>query len=481
LSQTKNNETVIINNVNETKKKLFEFPHAYVILLSLALFVALLSYIVPAGSFDRVVDAVTKKTLVLPGSYHQIAQTPVQIGTFVKSIHAGFVEAAYLIFFIFFAYFYIFTVLKSGSMNGAIRKLIEVTKDRVELVIPIFMIFFGVLGTTCGSFEATYGLIPVFVGIAIALGYDAIVGLCMVEMAVLLGYSTPTINPFTLGLAQTIAELPLFSGLGFRIFAFIITISVGIWFTMRYAKRIKANPKESLVYGMNFGDLAISKDDLMNAPFNIRNKIIMSGFIFTMVMLAVGALKLKWYISEFATLFLVMGVINGLIAGWRPSKIADIFVEACAGMVFGAFVVGVARSILLVMNAGNITDTIIYSISQPLQKLPSALTAQGMLIVQTIINFFISSGSGQAATIMPLMTPLSDLVGVNRQVAVLAFNFGDGVSNLFWPTNQTLIFCAIAKIPFGKWYKFFLPLAGILIVTHMILLGVAQAINLGPF
>lgn len=461
--------------------KLFEFPHPYVILLSLILFIALLSYIVPAGTFERAIDPISKKTLVVPGSYHHIAQTPVSVATFVTSIHKGFVEAAYLIFFIFFAYFYIFTVIKTGSMNGAINKLIDATKSKVHLVIPIFMTFFGILGTTCGSFEATYGLIPVFVGIAIALGYDAIVGLCMVEMAVLLGYSAPTINPFTLGLAQSIAELPLFSGLWYRVICFVVTMAIGIAFTMRYASKIKKDPKSSLVYGLNFGDLEISQEDLQNATFTTRHKLIILGFMLVMVMLAVGALKLGWYISEFATLFLIMGVVNGFIAGWNPSRIADVFVEACSGMILGAFVVGIARAILIVMNAGNITDTIIYAFSTPLQGLPGWLTAQGMLIVQTFINFFISSGSGQAATIMPLMTPLSDLVGVNRQVAVMAFNFGDGVSNLFWPTNQTLIFCALASVPINKWFKFFMPLAGILILAHMVLLGVAQAINLGPF
>lgn len=465
--------------VKETK--LFEFPHPYVILLCLIIFIAFLSYVVPAGSFDRVLDKATGKTLVVADSFHYIKQTPVSMGTFLTSIHAGFVDAAYLIFFIFFAYFYIFTVIKTGSMNGAISKLITATKDRVQLVIPVFMIFFGILGTTCGSFEATYGLIPVFVGIAIALGYDAIVGLCMVEMAVLLGYSSPTINPFTLGLAQSIAELPLFSGLWYRIICFVVTMAIAIVFTMRYANKVKKDPKASLVYGLNFGDLEISQADLQNALFTTRHKLIISGFVLVMVLLAVGALKLGWYIKEFATLFLVMGVVNGFIAGWKPSRIADVFVEACSGMILGAFVVGIARSILLVMNAGNITDTIIYAFSLPLQGLPTWLTAQGMLVVQTLINFFISSGSGQAATIMPLMTPLSDLVGVNRQVAVMAFNFGDGVSNLFWPTNQTLIFCALANLPVNKWFKFFMPLAGILIVVHMILLGIAQAINLGPF
>ena len=421
--------------------KLFEFPHPYVILLALILFIAILSYIVPAGSFDRAVDQASGKTLVVADSYHHIKQTPVSVATFLTSIHAGFVDAAYLIFFIFFAYFYIFTVIKTGSMNGAVHKLIAVTKDRVELVIPVFMIFFGILGTTCGSFEATYGLIPVFVGIAIALGYDALVGLCMVEMAILLGYSAPTINPFTLGLAQTIAELPLFSGLWYRIICFVVTMAIAIFFTMRYAKKVKKDPKASLVYGINFGDLEISAADMQNVSFSLRHKLIISGFILVMVLLAVGALKWGWYIKEFATLFLVMGVINGGIAGWKPSHIADVFVEACSGMILGAFVVGIARAILLVMNAGHITDTIIYAFSLPLQNLPTWLTAQGMLVVQTLINFFISSGSGQAATIMPLMTPLADLVGVNRQVAVMAFNFGDGVSNLFWPTNQTLIFC----------------------------------------
>jgi Predicted membrane protein len=198
-------------------------------------------------------------------------------------------------------------------------------------------------------------------------------------------------------------------------------------------------------------------------------------------MILIGALRLGWYIDEIAALFIIMMIITGFVAGYGPSKIATVFIEACAGIVLGALVVGVARTILIVMIQGQIIDTVINGLSAPLSLLPSGANAAGMLGVQNILNFFIPSGSGQAATVMPIMTPLSDLIGVNRQIAVLAFQFGDGYSNMLWPTTGIVVMCAIGKIPLDRWWRFFVPLFGIMLVLQLICIFIAVAIGLGPF
>jgi len=462
-------------------RRRLKIPHVYVILFLIIIVTTVATHIVPAGQFDREVDPETGRTLVVPGTYHQVEPSPVGFFDMFVAVQLGFIDAAAIIFFIFFAYGYVYTVVKSGTLHGIIRMLMKKMKGKELLIIPVFMIFFGICGSTFGMFEETYGLIPVFVGIAIAMGYDAIVGMAMVGLGVATGFASATINPFTIGVAQGIAELPLFSGIVFRTIVFVAFMSLAIWWTMRYAAKVKRDPSRSLVKDVDFGALSIHKDDLEKAPFTNRHKVILAGFIATIIMILIGALRLGWYIDEIAALFIIMMIITGFVAGYGPSKIATVFIEACAGIVLGALVVGVARTILIVMIQGQIIDTVINGLSAPLSLLPSGANAAGMLGVQNILNFFIPSGSGQAATVMPIMTPLSDLIGVNRQIAVLAFQFGDGYSNMLWPTTGVVVMCAIGKIPLDRWWRFFVPLFGIMLVLQLICIFIAVAIGLGPF
>lgn len=466
---------------NGVGKKKFEMPDAYVVLFAVVVLATIATWVIPAGEFERTVDVATGRNMVIPGSYHRVDQTPVSLFGMFTAIHAGFIESGYLIFFVCFSAAYISTLFKSGTLHGAIKTLLEKVEGKEYLMIPVFMIFFGFIGTTSGSVEATYALIPIFVGIGIAMGYDAIVGLAMIELGAFTGFASSTVNPFTIGLAQTISGLPLFSGLWYRIIIFVVMMSSSIWWVIRYAKYVKKNPELSLVKDLNFGNVAVPKDKLLEMEFTTRQKLLLLGFLITVGIMVFGALKLGWYISELASLFLIMTIVSGIIAGWGPNRIASNFIQASGEVAYGAFIIGLARAITVVLNQGNIIDTIINSLSLPLTKLPAWFSAQGMLFVQHLINFFIPSGSGQAAVSMPIMAPLADLVGVNRQIATLAFQFGDGFSNLIWPTCMVLIFCGIAKIPMDRWYRFFLPLAGIHLLLQMAFIAIAMAINLGPF
>jgi uncharacterized ion transporter superfamily protein YfcC len=348
-------------------------------------------------------------------------------------------------------------------------------------MIPIFMLVFGLAGSTYGEMETIYAVIPVFVGIAIAMGYDAIVGLSMTGLAVATGFASATTNPFTIGIAQGISELPLFSGLLYRWIIFFVFMAVITWYTMRYAAKIKKNPELSVVMDINFGDLSMKEEDIINAEYTWKHKLMITVFLVTIAAIVFGTLNLGWYINEMSGLFLLGMIICGVIAGYGPSKIAEVFIEACSGIVVGAMVVGLARSILVIMQDGNIIDSVVYGLYQPLKNLPSWASAQGMLVVQNIINFFIPSGSGQATAIMPIMAPLADLAEVPRQVAVLAYQFGDGYSNLLWPTATIAVMCGVSKVPLDRWYKYFLPLFGIMFILQIIFLSIAVAINYGPF
>jgi uncharacterized ion transporter superfamily protein YfcC len=316
-------------------------------------------------------------------------------------------------------------VLKTGALHSFIGFLLRVLEGKEIIIIPVFMYLFALGGSVFGMYEETFGFIPLFVGLAIAMGYDAIVGMCMVSLGVAMGFAAAFMNPFTVGLAQKFAELPLFSGMGYRLICWFVIVTMSILWTMRYARKVKKDPTQSLVYGLDMGELALDHNELINKHFHPRDKTILAMVVFMVGLLIWGVIKKGWYFNELAGIFLIMGILAGTLAGWGPSKIAATLLEGAREIVFGALVIGLSRGILIVMREGNIIDTVIYGLSQPLAAFPSWVAAEGMLFVQTLINFFIPSGSGQAATTMPIMAPLADLLNIKRQVAVLAFQFGD--------------------------------------------------------
>jgi len=464
----------------KTKRKLAQ-PHAYFMLFLVICLAMVLTWVVPAGNFDRVFDEATGRTLVVPGTYAEVEATPVNPIEMITCIFKGFENAAQTVFFTFFAFVYINTIFRTGAMAGALKALIRLTRGRTQLIIPVFMIFFLILGTTSGTVEATYGMIPAFVGMAIALGYDAIVGLCMVELAVFTGFTCSTMNPFTIGLAQNISELPMFSGMGFRFIILVCVSIVVIWFTMRYAKRVKADPSRSLVADIDFGNLGMSNDEIDNARWTWREMCIIGSFGVAVAGMVVGSIWLGWGTYQYVTLFTCMMLLCCIIHGMTPNEICENFVESARIGLFGCFVIGLSRGVLVVLEQGNIVDSIIYYLSLPLSSMPRWLGAQAMFFMQMCMDFLIPSGSGQAATTMPIMAPLADIIGITRQTGVLCFQFGDGWSNLLWPTGNAIVFCGIAGVPLQRWLKFWWKLGVITFAMCMGFIAIANAVNWGPF
>ena len=465
----------------EKIRRSLRLPHTFVIIFMITILMAALTWVVPAGEFDRALDPKTGRTMVLAETYHAVPSSPVGLFDTFKAVQLGMIDAADIVFFIFLVFASFYIVMKSGALNGAIGTLLKLTKGKEIWMIPIFMYAFALGGATFGLYEETYAFIPLFVGLAIAIGYDAIVGMCMVSLGVAMGFASAPLNPFTVIIAQTVAELPLYSAMGFRTIFCLVFVTIAVVYTMRYAQKIKKDPSKSLVKDLEFSSLALKKEDLLKTELTIRHKIILVIVGATIVVLLIGVRELGWYINEIAALFLIMGIVSGFVAGFTPSKIAVYFLEGCAEVVYGALIVGLARSILIVMNMGCIADTVIYGLSAPIVSMPSLLGAEAMLLVQSAINFLIPSGSGQAVVSMPIMVPMADLAGINRQIAVLAYQFGDGLSNLLWPTCGIAVMSAIAKVPLGRWWRFFIPLCGILFATQVIFVAIASVISLGPF
>ena len=458
------------------KKQRLQMPHAYVIIFIMTIFTAILANVVPAGVFDRVEDA-AGNTVVVPGSYHAVEKVGCSIFDMFKSIQLGFVDGAQIIFFIVFAYAFVYILIKNGTFDAVVGFILRKIGDRIELIIPVCMITFGLLGSTMGMFEETYGLIPVFISIAVVLGYDAIVGGSIIYLGVAIGFASATINPFTVGIAQEVAGVTMFSGLAYRVVCFVVFMGISIWYVWRYAHKVKHDPTKSVLFGTKLEMLEVgSKDELMRTKFTWTHKISCLMFVFTIAMLLVGTIQFGWYIDEIATLFIIMTIVTGLISRFTASQIAEFFIEASKEMMYGALLVGISRSIPVIMEQAFIIDTIVYWLSNLLANFQGMLSALGMLFAQNIINFFIPSGAGQALVTMPILAPVGEMVGVSRQVSVLAFQFGDGFSNIFWPTSVFMM-CGIMRLPIDKWYKFVTPLFIMLFVASMILLCIAVVIG----
>lgn len=465
----------------EIKKRKLSQPHAYFVLFLVICLAMVMTWVIPAGNFTREFNEAANRTLVVPGTYAQVASTPVNPIQMITCIFKGFENASQTVFFTFFAFVYINTIFKTGAMAGALKALIRVTKGKTHLIIPVFMIFFMVLGTTSGTVEATYGMIPAFIGIAVALGYDAMVGLCMVELAVFTGFYCSTMNPFTIGVAQTVSELPMFSGMWYRAIVLVVIGTITIWYTMRYAAKVKADPSKSLVADIDFGGMAMDTSEIENAQWTWREMCIVGSFGMAVLGMVVGSIWLGWGTYHYVTLFTCMMLLCCVIHGMTPNEICENFVSSAMTGLFGCFIIGMSRGVLVVLEEGNIIDSIIYYLSLPLSKIPTWLGAEALMVVQQLINFLIPSGSGQAATTMPIMAPLADIIGINRQVGVLCFQFGDGWSNLLWPTCSVIAFTGIAHIPYQRWLKFWWKLGVITLALCATFIFIANAINLGPF
>lgn len=459
------------------KKSKIKVPHTFVILFFLIVLATIGTYIVPAGVYDRIVDPGTGRSIVDPATYHIVPQTPVGIFDMFINVYKGLIDAADIIFFILISYACFYLIIVSGALYAAIGALLRNTKGKEGFVIPLFIYLFATCSTLFGMFEEAFGFVPIFVGLAIAMGYDALVGMSVVAMGCGLGFAAAFMNPFTVGLAQKLSELPLFSGMGLRIVSWFVFVTMGVMWTMHYANKIKKDPNKSLMAGVDMGALAFDHDELLKAKFTGKNKLTVLILFVAMCFLIWGVLKKGWYFDELCGLFLITGFACGAANGYGPSRIAEIYIEAWKDIIFGATVCGISRGVLVVMRQGNIIDTVICGLAAPLSSLPKWVAAEGMLFVQTLINFFIPSGSGQAATTMPIMAPLSDILGIQRQVAVLAYQYGDGFSNILWPTTVLPIICGLAKVPIERWWKYFVPFFGLLFAVQMVFIFVAVAIG----
>lgn len=459
----------------------FKIPHTYALLFFLIIFVAILTYFVPAGEFDRAVDPDTGRTFVVADSFHNIDNSPVSVFGMFKAIPKGMEKAGYIIFFVLMIGGSFGILQGTGAIDAGIGEIVKKTKGKEKLIIPVTMIIFSLAGAILGSAEEMLPFYPIVISLALALGFDTITGTAMVLLGAGAGFAGAFLNPFTVGIAQGISGLPLFSGIGFRLICYAIILSITIIYVYRYASKVQKNPEISPTYEE---DKAHHDNfNLDNLPeFTTRHKLVLSSFLVGLAFLAYGVVELGFYITELTATFLMIGIVAGIFGGLTINTIAEDFVNGSKELVYGALIIGLATSIMVVMEEGHIMDTIIYGLASVVQGLPPTLSAVGMFVVQSFINLIVPSGSGQAAVSMPIMAPMADVVGITRQSAVLAFQLGDGFSNVISPTSGYFMAAlAIGGIKWDKWAKWMLPLFLIWSAVGAILVATSVIINFGPF
>lgn len=460
---------------SKKKKWRLEAPDTYVILFVVLLLAVIATYVVPAGSFDRVeVDGVEQ---VVADTYEEVQRNPAGIMDIFLSLQQGMVESGSIIFLVLFAGGMFEIIERSGAIRAGIWKAVDKTQGKEFLLIASISIIFALGGSIGAVANSVIPFVAIGIIIARALKLDAIIAVAITFGATFAGFNVGFLNPYTLGVAQDIADVPLFSGMVFRIIVFIIIVSITIWYTWRYAKKVLQDPNKSIVGVLEMDET----EEMEQETFTIRHKIIL---IFTAVAFAFfvfATVQWEWGIDHMSALFIMIGIIAGIIAGMNYNKITKVFLEGCTKLVYGALIIGLARAILIIMENAHILDSFVHALSVPLTNFPPVIAAIGMFIANTILNFFVPSGSGQAMIAMPILTPLADMLNVTRQVAVQAFQFGDGFTNAIFPTSGVLMASlAIAEVPWSKWARWLLPLFFIWFILATLMIVIAVFINWGP-
>jgi uncharacterized ion transporter superfamily protein YfcC len=409
------------------------FPHPLVLLVLFALVAAAASYVLPAGEYERRDDADTGRKVVVGGTYHRVAAQPVSAFDAVVAIPKGAADAASVIFFVFLVGGAFAVVEQTGALTRAVNWLVHRLQNREALVIPIACVAFGTAGALMQMAEELLAFSP--------------------------------IDPFMVGIAQQVAGLPLLSGAAFRIIFLVVALAFWIFATTRYAQRTRTTPETTMV----------SDAEAVDG----RRAAVLMLVLITFVLFVVGVLRFGWGFDELAALFFLMGVFAGLLGGLRVNGTAEAFVEGFRAMAFAAMIIGFARAIYLILEQGRIIDTIVHGLFVPVQGLPPMLSAIGMMGAQILIHFPVPSTSGQAVLTLPVLVPLSDLIGLSRQVTVLAYQYGAGLCELVTPTNGALMaMLAATRVSYGDWIKFFAVRGGALLLVAVIAIVTAVAIGL---
>jgi uncharacterized ion transporter superfamily protein YfcC len=454
-------------------KTKFKLPHTFVLLFIILALIAAATWLVPGGKYDT--HLVNGKQLINPDSFHYIESAPQGLVSLMRAPIKGFVEAAQIIGFVLIVGGAFAVLQKTEAIDSMIKSLARAhasSKFIQKALIPVFITLFSIGGATFGMNEEAIPFILIFVPLALALGYDTVVGVSIPFLGSQVGFSAAFLNPFNVGIAQGIAGVPVFSGWGYRLIVWVLATAVTIGFMMWYAARVKRDPTLSPTYAL---DLEKRKELPAGGigefhGMTARHKLVLAIFAGSLVVMVGGVVHYDWYIDEIAALFLSMAIVIGLVGKLDSTQIVEGFMQGARDLVGTALVIALARGTLVLARDAHIIDTMLHALMPLVQSSHPVFAAWKMFGIQTVINFFIHSGSGQAALTMPIMAPLADLVGVTRQTAILAFQFGEFTTPMIPTSGITVGVLALARIPWITWAKWMIPLQLIYAVLALALL-----------
>jgi len=447
-------------------------PNTFVLLFAILALIALATWFVPGGKYET--HLVNGKQLVDPDTFHYVASAPQGLVALMKAPIKGFVEAAQIIGFVLIVGGAFAVVQKTEAIDTAIRSIARAHEHSALVratIIPVFVTLFSLGGATFGMNEEVIPFVLIFVPLALALGYDTVTGVSIPFLGSQVGFGAAFLNPFNVGIAQGIAGVPVFSGMGYRLIVWAAATLVTIAFLMWYAARVKRNPSLSPTFVLDQArrlehPVAVSSDDRMTG----RHAAVLAIFAISLGAMVIGVVKYDWFIDEIAALFLAMAIVVGLVGRLGADSWVAAFMQGAKDLAPTALVIAIARATMIIARDAHIIDTMLHGLMPLVQSSHPVFAAQKMYLIQSVINFFIHSGTGQAALTMPIMAPLADLVGVSRQTAILAFQLGELSTPMIPTSGITVGVLALARVPWLTWAKWMIPLQLIYLVLALLLL-----------
>ena len=461
------------------EKSKFRMPTAYTILFLLIILVAIATWLIPAGTYDYV-DGVP-----VAGTYHAAPASPQGVGAVLKAAFSGFYDAVDVCVFILMVGGFLGVVMKTGAVDAGVSAVIRALGGREKWLIPILMLLFGLGGTTYGMWEETMAFYPLLIPVFLAAGYDAVVGISVILLGAGAGVIASTVNPFATGIAAGFAGVSLGEGILLRILQWLVFEGAAIWFVMAYAAKVKRDPSRSVV-GVGAGKIHVTMDETV--AFTPKRKVIMALFTLTFLVMVYGVIPfdemglplpvLGWWFPELSALFLVGGIVIGLIDGMGESEIADTFVAGCADLLGVALIIGISRGITVLMNDGAITDTVLHWGEEALAGAGPVSFVLLVYLIYLPLTVLIPSSSGLATLSVPIIAPLGKFAGVSGDLVVTAFQSASGLVNIITPTAAVVMGAlALGHVPYDRWVKYVWKLILYFLLLTMVFLAVGTVLG----
>lgn len=463
----------------ETKKSGFHMPHVFIILLLIMLFVVILSYVIPSGSYERITDEATGISVVDPDTFQYVEnEEPITFLDYFEAVYNGFVNGATIMGTLFISSGMIYLLEVSGAFGAGINAILKRTKGKEFSVVFIFYTIFVIFGVL-GYGEAAYPFYPLAVSIGFALGYDRMVGTGLAIVGSTVGFTSGLMNMFTTGVSQQIVGLPMFSGIGFRAVGLAVFYVIGLIGLYTYCRKIKKEPSRSIVKEEYMNQKAEDRTEHME-EMTPRRVLGLLAFLVVIVIQGYRCIRLGWSFAQIAALYVIFGIVLSIIFRFGPSEACQLFCQGAVRVFAAAFAVGLAQSVVVLMNQACIMDTIVHGMASLLENRSALLALLIIFVFVTLFNFLVVSGSGKAVIIMPILQPLGKILNINQQVLVLTYQYGDGITNSFWP-GSSLVQLSLCGVDYGAWIRFCWKIYLSFIVSAFILIMIAHGIGYGPF